>query len=65
MGGAKMLILILTPIVIFISLFGIAFMSIVWTRRPDLSVLDVLRESMKELKNRYSGSGRKKEDRNV
>lgn len=52
MGGAKMLILIFIPVAVFLALFGVAFVSIIWTYRPDLSVLDILREAVKELKNR-------------
>ena len=32
-------------------LFGVVFVSIVWTHRPDLSVMDILRESVREIKN--------------
>ncbi len=32
-------------------LFGVVFVSIVWTHRPDLSVADILRESVDEIKN--------------
>lgn len=53
MEGAKtMLIIILSLIAVFAALFGAAFIAIIWTYRPDLSVLDILREAVKELKNR-------------
>ena len=29
---------------------GLIFVSIVWTHRPDLSLLDILREAIKEIK---------------
>lgn len=50
MGGAKMLIIVFILAAIFLALFGVAFVSIVWTYRPDLSVLDILREVVKEIK---------------
>lgn len=52
MGGAKMLIIVFILAAVFLALFGVAFVSIVWTYRPDLSVLDILRGAVKELKNR-------------
>ncbi len=47
---------------VFLSLllFCTIFVSIVWTHRPDLSVLDILRESIKEIKNMIAGKIRQK-----
>ena len=38
---------------VFLSLIitAVIFVSIVWTHRPDLSVMDTLRESVREIKN--------------
>lgn len=33
----------------------ILFVSIVWTHRPDLSLIDILREVIKEIKNDTAG----------
>ena len=40
-------------VIVFLPLIitAIIFVSIVWTHRPDLSVIDILRESAKEIKN--------------
>ena len=40
-------------VIVFLPLIitAIIFVSIVWTHRPDLSVIDILRESVKEIKN--------------
>ena len=41
-------------------LFGVIFVSIVWTHRPDLSVIDILREAVKEIKKSGAGKDRQK-----
>ena len=44
---------------VFILLPGlfciVLFVSIVWTHRPDLSVMDIIREAMKETRNTIAG----------
>ena len=46
---------LITAAVVFVFLpliiTAIIFVSIVWTHRPDLSVMDILRESVREIKN--------------
>lgn len=50
-----MLIIILVLAAVLTLLPGfILFVSIVWTHRPDLSVMDILRECMREIKNSRS-----------
>ena len=39
-------------------LFGVVFVSIVWTHRPDLSVADIGREVLKEIKDTRAGKNR-------
>jgi hypothetical protein len=34
--------------------------SIVWTHRPDFSVMDIIREAVKEIKNSRAGKDRQK-----
>ena len=52
-GEVKKLIFVILAAVVFLPLllFGVIFVSIVWTHRPDLSVIDILRESVDEIKN--------------
>ena len=59
-----MLIVILAA-VIFLPLLisGIILVSITWTHRPDLSVLDILGECMKEVKNSLCREDRQKGNR--
>ena len=40
-------------VIVFLPLIltAVIFVSIVWTHRPDLSVMDILRESVQEIKN--------------
>ena len=40
-------------VIVFLPLIltAVIFVSIVWTHRPDLSVTDILRESVREIKN--------------
>ena len=46
----EMLFVILAVVILLpIFLSAVIFVSIVWTHRPDLTVLDILRESMKEI----------------
>lgn len=46
---------LITAAVVFVFLpliiTAVIFVSIVWTHRPDLSVMDILRESVREIKN--------------
>ena len=47
---SEMLFVILAVVILLpIFLSAVIFVSIVWTHRPDLTVLDILRESMKEI----------------
>ena len=45
------MLLVILVVVILLPMFlaAVVFVSIVWTHRPDLTVLDILRESMKEI----------------
>ena len=56
--------IIVTAAAVFVSLpliiTAIIIVSIVWTHRPDLSVVDILRESVKEIKNMIAGKNRQK-----
>ena len=45
------IIIIAAVVFLPLLLFGVIFVSIVWTHRPDLSVMDILRESVREIKN--------------
>ena len=59
-----MLIIILVLAAVLTLLPGfILFVSIVWTHRPDLSLIDILREAIQEIKNMTAGKspGRKGE----
>lgn len=60
--GVMKLIGIILAAVVFLPLllFGVIFVSIVWTHRPDLSVLDIMREAVKEIKNSRAGKERQK-----
>ena len=49
-----MLIAILVLAAVLITLPGFLFVSLVWTHRPDLSVMDILREAVQEIKNSCS-----------
>ena len=52
--GDNMGVLITAAVVfVFLPLIitAVIFVSIVWTHRPDLSVMDILRESVREIKN--------------
>ena len=54
-------IIIITAVVFLpLLLFGVIFVSIVWTHRPDLSVLDIMRGAVKEIKNSRAGKDRQK-----
>ena len=44
------IVLIVFPAVVFILLSGLIIVSIAWTHRPDLSVSDILREAVFEIK---------------
>ena len=54
---------LITAAVVFVFLpliiTAIIFVSIVWTHRPDLSVMDIGREVLKEIKNLRAGKNRK------
>ena len=39
---------------------AVIFVSIVWTHRPDFSVMDIIREAVKEIKNSRAGKDRQK-----
>ena len=54
-------IIIAAAVFVFLSLVIIAiiFVSIVWTHRPYLSVMDIGREVLKEIKNSRAGKNRK------
>ena len=54
-------IIIAAAVFVFLSLVitAIIFVSIVWTHRPDLSVMDIGREVLKEIKNSRAGKNRK------
>ena len=54
-------IIIITAVVFLpLLLFGVIFVSIVWTHRPDFSVMDIIREAVKEIKNLRAGKDRQK-----
>ena len=54
------IIIIAAAVFVFLPLIVLAviFVSIVWTHRPDLSVLDIMREAVKEIKNSRAGKDR-------
>ena len=56
------MIFVILAAVVFLPLllFGVIFVSIVWTHRPDLSVIDIMREAVKEIKNSRAGKDRQK-----
>lgn len=56
------MVFVILAAVVFLPLllFGVIFMSIVWTHRPDFSVMDIIREAMKEIKNSRAGKDRQK-----
>ena len=55
---------LITAAVVFVFLpliiTAVILVSIVWTHRPDLSVMDILRESVKEIKESRAGKNRQK-----
>lgn len=53
-------IIIAATIFVFLPLVitAVIFVSIVWTHRPDLSVMDIGREVLKEIKNSRAGKSR-------
>ena len=57
-------IIIIAAVVVFVFLplivSAVIFVSIVWTHRPDLSVLDIMREAVKEIKESRAGKNRQK-----
>ena len=61
-GGAVKLVFVILAAVVFLPLllFGVIFGSIVWTHRPDFSVMDIIREAVKEIKNSRAGKDRQK-----
>lgn len=60
-GVMKLIGIILVAVVLLpLLLFGVIFVPIVWTHRPDLSVLDIMREAVKEIKNSRAGRNRQK-----
>lgn len=56
------MVFVILAAVVFLPLllFGVIFVSIVWTRRPDFSVMDIIREAVKEIKNSRAGKDRQK-----
>ena len=54
-------IIIITAVVFLpLFLFGVIIVSITWTHRPELSVLDIMREAVKEIKIMRAGKERQK-----
>ena len=56
------MVFVILAAVVFLPLllFGVIFVSIVWTHRPDLSVSDIMREAVKEIKESRAGKNRQK-----
>jgi len=56
------IIIIAAAVFVFLPLVitAVIFVSIVWTHRPDLSVIDILREVVKEIKDMRAGKNRQK-----
>ena len=54
------MVFVILAAVVFLPLllFGVIFVSIVWTHRPDLSVIGILREAVKEINNSRAGKNR-------
>ena len=61
-GGAVKLVFVILAAVVFLPLFlfGVIIVSITWTHRPELSVLDIMREAVKEIKIMRAGKERQK-----
>ena len=60
--GSKIVILfaLLCVAVLFIALTGVLLVSIAWTHRPDLSVFDILREAVQEIRKTITKADREK-----
>lgn len=61
-------LLIVAAVFVFLPLIftTVTFVSIVWTHRPDLSVFDILRESMKEIQEiRNTRAGEKNRQKGI
>lgn len=56
------MVFVILAAVVFLPLllFGVIFVSIVWTHRPDFSAMDIIREAVKEIKNSRAGKDRQK-----
>ena len=56
------IIIIAAAVFVFLPLVitAVIFVSIVWTHRPDLSVIDILREVVNEIKDMRAGKNRQK-----
>lgn len=56
------MVFVILAAVVFLPLFlfGVIFVPIVWTHRPDFSVMDIIREAVKEIKNSRAGKDRQK-----
>ena len=56
------IIIIAAAVFVFLPLIitAVLFVSIVWTHRPDFSVMDIIREAVKEIKNLRAGKDRQK-----
>ena len=61
-------LIIVAAVFVFLPLIftAVIFVSIVWTHRPDLTVLDILRESMKEIQEiRNTRAGEKNRQKGI
>ena len=56
------MVFVILAAVVFLPLllFGVIFVSIVWTHRPDFSAMDIIREAVKEIKIMRAGKERQK-----
>ena len=61
-SGDLEIIIIAAAVSVFLPLIitAVIFVSIVWTHRPDLSVMDIGREVIREIKNSRAGKDRQK-----
>ena len=59
-SGNLEIIIITAAVFLPLFLFGVIIVSITWTHRPELSVLDIMREAVKEIKIMRAGKERQK-----
>ena len=61
-GGNMGVLITAAVVIVFLPLIltAVIFVSIVWTHRPDLSVIDIGRESLDEIKN-YLRAGKNRQ----